>query len=286
MKSFSITACKKVPHARSRKVEGIRSRHQRQESLLLHRVIQNLCLAAILLSSHALVAHCGVTHCNGTSSAQDVTTNHDYLNSNEGHGGVRSCSTHLRSCILTTFMKCRIAHCHVSTRYPHMVEAEKAIVLVVVANLRSDVAYNHSLQWSVSVTVTDLDHEIMDTKVMTSHKQAGIDDGMIGCFAKGSRPPFRTCCGWAMDLNLIGFREICCSCFETTNIAAVSKLCLRIATDYLPRLGLWQPIQLLLITESRADVWQKHQMLQISAQVIVHYRSQHCLWNLQLSRQL
>mmetsp|Transcript_94744 Transcript_94744/g.203533 ORF Transcript_94744/g.203533 Transcript_94744/m.203533 type:complete len:252 (-) Transcript_94744:73-828(-) len=183
-------------------------------------------------------------------------------------------------------MESCILHGHVCTRNAHMIKATEAVVLVVVTDLGTNVANRNSWQGFMRRHVTDRDHEVVDAEVTATHEQASVDDGVIGSATQGSRPPLCAGCGGAVNLDFVALRHIGRRCLERPDITTMPELSLCIATNHLPSEGLGQPKRLLLCAEGRSDVRDKHQVLQVRAELVMHEATYHLRRHTQLPRQL
>lgn len=53
-------------------------------------------------------------------------------------------------------------------------------LLIIVANLWTDISNLHTRHWLVRLQVTDLDHEVVNAQVPSIHNQTCIDNGIVG----------------------------------------------------------------------------------------------------------
>lgn len=76
-----------------------------------------------------------------------------------------------------------------------------------------------------------LTYEVVDPIVLAIKDQSRNNHCMIGRPSQPSGPPFGSLYGGCVDIKLIRFRDIGCSCLKGTDVGTMTELSLRIASQ-------------------------------------------------------
>lgn len=101
----------------------------------------------------------------------------------------------------------------------------------LVTKLGTNVTNVNVLKRLMSLEITDLHHERMRTVVLSTDKQLGHDNRMIGSAAKGPNPPLGGSQSWGVDSKGLVIGVPSSGGLQTTNVGAVAQFRLSIASD-------------------------------------------------------
>lgn len=219
-----------------------------QQTDLDHGVVENRCLgfSSRGIAVLELTAHGTVTGCNCHTASENAAGLHDNCGTHPGKSTVDERWRTTATKLVGVGVNVRVASQHADVWDLDLVEQEEAIVHGVVAKLGANVSNVDVLEWLMRLQVSDLDAEWGWSIRFAVDDELGHDNRMVGSPSQGSNPPLAGGQMGRVDGEGLVVFVPSSGCFETTDVGAVAKLGLSIASDDFVIIGLCEPLFLLL----------------------------------------
>mmetsp|Transcript_9048 Transcript_9048/g.22013 ORF Transcript_9048/g.22013 Transcript_9048/m.22013 type:complete len:563 (+) Transcript_9048:3-1691(+) len=263
----------------AREKGAVRKCQEREDPVLLLRIIQNLeLLPAVLRES--LLADRGIPDRDGACHGEALRGSGNNLGPDLHHGDVGNLGGGLRDgflLVVSVLVDGGKAHGHVAPGDHHVAKLGEPVVHVVVPDLGSDVTGFDSREECVVLHGSERHQKVVDPVAFSlAIDQLGNHHGVIGGFPQRPRPKFAAGEGGAIDdpgssfLSSLGFGEKGGGGFQRANVGPVPQLGLGVAADHFPVSTEWQPAGLLLLVAEADDVGHKHDPVQRQRNIIGH----------------